>query len=485
MPNDSENKELNSINSGNNQEIKRDSRYIATKKLIKGSFIITAAPAIILIAFAINGHIEVYHAVFLFVSIFLLSLLFVHPYLADLQELTNYVKKLARNEESEQPQLSFLNNVEELSQAISDLNKSWQIKNKDLQSLIEEDRILINSLPSIIIMLNEKLEIVQYNETAAKNVFSRLHQKHINSIVKDHEIIVYVKEVIRSGKSESMIYEINEPEWRVFNVKFKKFPAMSPSKISLLIVLQDITAEKKNQAMLSDFVANASHELKTPLASISGFVETLSEVDNDPEAQKQFLGIMKEQAERMQKLINDLLTLSVVESGAGKANFEKLDVKQLSDEAVKGLENFAADKNSEIKEDVKSGLPKIFGNKDEILRVFDNLISNAIKYSPQESKIKIYAGTISNEELKSEYFAEDQMLLFYSVEDNGEGIAEEDIPRITERFYRVNKVRKGKTPGSGIGLSIVKHIIHNHEADLDIKSKLGEGSKFTVYFPVS
>ncbi|HCR86168.1 MAG TPA: hypothetical protein DIV86_05765 [Alphaproteobacteria bacterium] len=312
--------------------------------------------------------------------IFLSSLLFLQPYIADIQELTLYVKKLASDENPEKPNLSFLNNVDELTAAIEQLNKSWIKKSESLNMLIEEDR--------------------------------------------------------------------------------------------------------KKQNLIKDFVANASHEMKTPLASINGFVETLLEQENDPETIKEFLNIIKSQGNRLTKLVNDMLVLSVAESGIGRNNFEILDMEDILEQAILSMKTLAMEKNITLAKEISKDVRKVNGNRDEILRIFDNIISNAIKYSADNTKviIKIYNTNNLNYKFK-EYLPEQNMVCCEFI-DEGEGLSPENIERLSERFFRVDKSRSRKVGGTGLGLSIVKHMLHNHDAKMVIKSEQGKGSNFTVFFPV-
>jgi two-component system phosphate regulon sensor histidine kinase PhoR len=451
-------------------------------KLAKTTFIFSAAPALILTMFYVYGQLNYHQAVYLFSAIFLVALMFNYPYIADLQEVTNYVERLVENKSPDQPDLSFINNVEELSTAIQKLNISWQDKNDALKILLLEDEILINSLPNILLMLDSDLNFIQTNE-AAKNTFGWNYEEIINQIIASEKTIVLCKKVMETGEGANLKYEISEPYY-FFNIRAEKFPINSPNKIAIVLVLQNLTDEKKNEKMLNDFVANASHEMKTPLASISGFIETLSELENDPEAEKQFLKIMKEQSDRMNRLINDLLMLSIIESKSNKDKYENLNLQQLANESLVNLGSQIKAKGIKIKTEVEGGIPDIFGNRDEVVRIFDNLISNSVKYSNDNGEVLVKFFTVNNETAQIRDFPTDQKLIAITVQDFGEGIDEKYIPRLTERFFRVDKARTRVSGGTGLGLAIVQQIVDNHNGYLDIKSKLGHGSTFTVYLPV-
>lgn len=458
---------------------KDSARKIPFRSHLKAAFIFSAAPAIIIFIFLINGYLTVPQSIAIFSSIFILSLLFIHPYIADLKELTDYVNELTIDKNPRRPELSFINNMQELSSAIANLNNSWLEKQNYLNALLEEDKILINSIPDIIIMLDKNLNLIDYN-LSARSIFGASSGKIVNNILHDEEIKKAVEETKQTKQARVINYLLKEPE-KFFIARFEKFPENSPSGISVIIILQDITLEKRTQNMLADFVANASHELKTPLTSVSGFIETMENDENLNKDQKGFLEIMKSQAERMKKLISDLLTLSLIETNSIKDKHEILELSDLVNETVKTHRGFIDQKKIEFTYEFEDGL-KIVGNHDELLQVVDNLISNAIKYNIEGGKIIAKIFNVNNSMLNLPKFNDNINLVCLSIIDTGEGIAAEYIPRLTERFFRIDKARSRKIGGSGLGLSIVKHILDNHNAHLSIKSEIGQGSNFSIYF---
>lgn len=454
------------------------------RKLAKSTLIFTAAPALTITLFILNGYVGYPQGVMLFGIIFVIALLFNYPYIADLQEVTNYVEMLAQDKNPEQPELSFLNNVEELSASINNLNESWEHKNDALKALLLEDEILINSLPNIILMLDSNMNFLQTNQ-AARNVFGWNYQETIKKIIADSKVQSLCREVLESGQGANLKFEIADVYSYFFDIRLEKFPINSPNKIAIILILQNLTQEKKTERMLSDFVANASHEMKTPLASISGFIETLADVDNDEKTSKEFLRIMKEQSDRMARLINDLLALSMAESGSQRDKYVPLSLNDILEESLANLRKLAETRSIKIKAQYQNALPDIFGSRDDIIRVLDNLISNAIKYSHESGEVGVSIYSLSNRDAKINVFPNEQELVCVSVADHGEGIDEKHIPRLTERFFRVDKARSRNLGGTGLGLSIVKQIIENHNGYLDVKSALGKGSIFSVYFPAA
>jgi two-component system phosphate regulon sensor histidine kinase PhoR len=237
-----------------------------------------------------------------------------------------------------------------------------------------------------------------------------------------------------------------------------------------LTVIRDITELKKLETMRQDFVANVSHELKTPLTSIMGFVETLQEgALDDKEHSRQFLAIIQEHARRLNSLVNDLLDLSLIETKAVDLDRKDLNLKTLVDGIVAGFKNQIQKKSLRIDNELPAGL-SIRADKDRIEQVLTNLIDNAVKFNKEKGDIRIF----SSEETDG---------LKITVDDTGIGIPRKDLPRIFERFYRVDKARSRELGGTGLGLSIVKHIVELHGGRAGVESSEGLGSQFWFILP--
>jgi len=234
-----------------------------------------------------------------------------------------------------------------------------------------------------------------------------------------------------------------------------------------LLLCRDVTHAERVETMRRDFVANVSHELRTPLTVLVGFLETVRELKLDPSRVRDYLGMMREQASRMHRIIEDLLTLSVLES-APPPPAERVRVAPL----LERLRADAAALSGGLHAVSLEGSPRVdlLGSEGELASAFGNLISNAIRYTPPGGKVAIH-------------WREDDSGASLTVEDTGPGIAPEHLPRLTERFYRVDRSRSRETGGTGLGLAIVKHAVARHQASFDIDSKPGAGSRFTVRFP--
>ncbi len=461
------------------------SRAVPPRTLIKGTSIIMLAPVMLLAIFVFYGYLDPVVSLYGIAFIFIISLIFVTPYIANLSGLTNYVKALAHAKKVEPPDLTFLNNVQELTEAVGQLQHSWEERNKQLEIIVAESNILIDILPDILIMLDQDLQIIRTNSTA-KTVFGGKHFKNtLDSIMSYSEIQRVANEVMDGKSGREIIYFLEEPFLRHYIVKIERFPIYSPGSIALIIVMHDITEQRNTEQMLSDFVANASHEIRTPLTSLMGFIETLqNSAKNDENARTKFLQIMKGQSDRMSQLVNGLLSLSQIEKNIRSHPTSKANISYILEEAKLHLELAAKEKNIKILIDINDDIPDVIGDSNELIQVFENLISNAVRYGFKNSDVCIVVRATSNVFPKEEIIRNLEKVLSISVVNKGETIEAEYLPRLTERFYRVDPARSRDVGGMGLGLSIVKYIIDRHRGVLLIDSNK-EQTSFTVYLPVS
>ena len=258
--------------------------------------------------------------------------------------------------------------------------------------------------------------------------------------------------------------EIHVPGPQATTLTLKLIPYGEARK---LLLCRDVTQAERVETMRRDFVANVSHELRTPLTVLVGFLETVRELKLDPQRTRDYLGMMREQTTRMQRIIEDLLTLSVLESAppppADRVRVAPLLARLRSEaEILSGGRHAVSLQGSPAMD--------LVGSEAELSSAFGNLVSNAVRYTPAGGKVNLL-------------WREGPEGAAFAVEDNGPGIAEEHIPRLTERFYRIDRGRSRESGGTGLGLAIVKHAAARHQATLDIDSKLGAGSRFTVRFP--
>jgi len=244
-----------------------------------------------------------------------------------------------------------------------------------------------------------------------------------------------------------------------------------------LLTLRDLSPVRRVEEMRADFVANASHELRTPLAALSGFIETLKgSARDDPAARARFLNIMESQATRMARLIDDLLSLSRIELNAHLRPDKPVDLLSVIRQVVDALQTLAKDRGVDVSIAAPSAPLIVPGDRDELIRVFENLIENALKYGASGKRVEVM---LSNSRTGGQPEA------VVAVRDHGPGIAAEHLPRLTERFYRVDVAGSRALGGTGLGLALVKHVLNRHRGRLTIESLAGEGATFTVRLPLS
>lgn len=288
--------------------------------------------------------------------------------------------------------------------------------------------------------------------------------KPISLLIKNTGLLKTVDGFIQNKTLLSEEIEINESD-RHFNVRL--VPLKDKEGSSLLLFLQDITEEKRVETLKKDFVANVSHELRTPLASIKGYSETLLDGGMDDKGTlKEFLRVIDRHATRMARLIDDLLVLSRLESHQMTIVSAPVDLGELIHATMKGFEKQARDKGIVIVSTLPDGLPKVLGDRDRLEQVMVNLLDNAIKYTPSGGRVSVTAEKTNG-------------AVRVDVRDTGIGIPAGDIPRIFERFYRVDKARSRELGGTGLGLAIVKHIIQGHNGKMHVESSPGKGSTFS------
>lgn len=446
---------------------------------------VISAPALfVLLVMTVFGDLEFRYFVYGYLGTLMISLIFVVPFLSNISALTDYVTDLSQDKRVRAPDLSFLSNVGKLSGALSRLQSSWENKRQEMESVITEREILVDTLPDILLMTDDNQMIVRTNR-AARNIFGQnLAHRPLAEIIPNRKLLNAMQIVIEDLQGQAVEFHMEEPEPRDFQAVIERFPIPSEGGISIVITLTDITQQKHVQRMRADFVANASHEIRTPLASIIGFIETLRGPAKDDEAaREEFLKVMAEQAERMSKLVNDLLSLSKIEMNARSLPSNKVDMVRLVRSEKQHFEWACKQKNVTLRMKLNDNLPPIRGDEDELGQVVRNLIGNAIKYTNSNTEVVVSLKLTSS--LPSDHvFRNLTRGLQFSVQDQGEGIPKEHIPRLTERFYRVDTARARKVGGTGLGLAIVKHVLSRHHGVMTIQSELGKGSTFNVFLPL-
>jgi two-component system phosphate regulon sensor histidine kinase PhoR len=331
-----------------------------------------------------------------------------------------------------------------------------------------------------LLLLDTEGRIMFSNAAANGLVVGLAPRRHIAAVLRAPGVLEAVELVLKGNPPQSVEYSLLVPLERHIQAYVAPIPLKSSDEreegCGAIIVLHELTAQKRLEQMRVDFVANASHELRTPLTSLSGFIETLrGHARDDAVAREKFLETMHDQAGRMRRLIEDLLSLSRIELNEHIRPEGRVSLPNLLRDVTDSLAPLAAARKVKLEAVVEPGVVDVVGARDELIQVVQNLVDNAIKYGASGGRIVITAGNAGESEARKSSFV--------SVRDFGEGIAREHIPRLTERFYRVDVQRSRQTGGTGLGLAIVKHIVNRHRGTLSIESSPGEGSTFTVILP--
>ncbi|MDI9846888.1 ATP-binding protein [Rhodoblastus sp. 17X3] len=332
---------------------------------------------------------------------------------------------------------------------------------------------LIEAMPEPVLVVDESVRLVAANGPA-RGLFPHLRLgAPLASTLRAVDLHDAIARVMASGLAEDVSWLDRVPVERLFQVHVAGFQSIDSGFVALN--LHDATETRRLEKMRVDFVANASHELRTPLASVLGFIETLQgPARADPVARDRFLGIMLEQARRMARLVDDLLSLSRIEQSLHLQPRAAVDLAPLAQQVLDALAPMARENRVHL--ELSATRTVVRGDRDELLRVAENLIENAIKYSapePEEAEraVRVEIGTRDG-------------FGFMAVRDEGPGIAPQNIPRLTERFYRVDVGQSRAKGGTGLGLALVKHILARHRGRLGIESTLGRGATFTAFAPL-
>jgi two-component system, OmpR family, phosphate regulon sensor histidine kinase PhoR len=319
--------------------------------------------------------------------------------------------------------------------------------------------------------------MVLYANKAAREAFQPLTEDTALYLrFRAPEMHGLIQSVIADGQTRAIDYFERVPLDRWYKAIAMALDAGPGRQASFVLLFRDQTEMRRIDRMRSDFIANASHELRTPLASLRGFIETLQgPARNDAPAREKFLQIMQKQADRMARLIDDLLSLSRIEMRAHIAVTQSIDLANVMNHVADSLTPLAGALGVTIERQIPTGPLKVMGDRDELIQVFQNLAENACKYGQSGKRIILRL----EEETGP---AGDEVVA--SVEDFGPGIPSEHLPRLTERFYRIDVETSRAQKGTGLGLAIVKHILTRHRGRLVIRSQVGQGSTFIVRFPV-
>lgn len=419
-------------------------------------------------------------ALFAMAGIGAVTVLLVQRYLGSLARFARFVGELSDEREPVMPRLSFAPATEELATAAALLSVGWRRQRASIDNLAASAQAIVDGLPDPLIAVDRQRRIVRTNQAAVALLGLVGAERDLSTVLRHPQLLSAIDALLEtgpdgnfSGVDQSAVEFVlaGPPELDVV-AHIRRLPKAAADGSLALVVLHDTTAQRRAERMRADFVANASHELKTPIAGLAGFIETLrGPARDDTAARERFLGIMAEQADRMRRLVDDLLMLSRIEQHEHARPDREIDLERVLRGVFDLLQLKASSRGVTIELTVVAGLPKAIGDYDELTIVFQNLVDNAVKYARPSTVVQVTARPAGPGRVA------------VAVSDEGDGIPAAHLPRLTERFYRVDTARSRQLGGTGLGLAIVKHVVNRHRGRLEIQSIPGKGSTFTVTLP--
>jgi two-component system phosphate regulon sensor histidine kinase PhoR len=406
-----------------------------------------------------------------FVLTALLSTLLSAPLVGPLNEIMDAARRYARGDLSARIRVGRSDELGELARILNQSAATLQ------ERLLESDRDR-GRIDAILLAMDDGLLAVDHrgNVVLANRALRRILEtadpvgRHYLETIRQSEVGAIVEGVLRGGERASVEVELFHLR-RVFALTAVPFPGDEGAPPGVVLTFHDVTERRRADRVRRDFVANASHELRTPLTSIRGFVEALEDgALQEPERATRFLGKIRTHADRMAALVEDLLELSRLESGERPPLWEDVRMAEIADEVVAGVAGLAGRKRIALRHSDGSA-PAVVSDAERLRRILENLVENAIKYTPEGGRVEVRtaAGPAGGAVIE--------------VEDDGPGIAAEHLPRIFERFYRVDKARSRELGGTGLGLAIVRHLAESMGATVSVRSEAGSGTCFTVRVP--
>jgi two-component system phosphate regulon sensor histidine kinase PhoR len=344
-------------------------------------------------------------------------------------------------------------------------------------------RTLLDALPDPLLVVDAGRVVASANPAATRLFGHDPIGRLLEASLRDPGVLAAVDQALRGHGPIQLNLHLPGPPPRAFGVEI--VPIRLRARAAALIGLRELTEQLMIERMRSDFVANASHELRTPLAALSGFIETLAgPARDDPEARARFLKTMAAEAARMTRLVDDLLALSRIEASEHQPPTERVDLIACLETVVDTLQHYANSRDVVLERGWPEQLPAIAGDRDQLIQLLTNLVDNAIKYGGEGGRVEIACAHVAAAPHGAGPLS-GRPSVRVVVADHGPGIAREHLPRVTERFFRVDPARSRQLGGTGLGLAIVKHILRRHRGHLAIASELGHGTTVTAYLPAA
>jgi two-component system phosphate regulon sensor histidine kinase PhoR len=330
-------------------------------------------------------------------------------------------------------------------------------------------KAVLTYLPDPVLLVDRARRVLETNSAAEELLGENLVGRDLGAAIRIPAVLSATESVLAGNGPRVVEFDLNVPVERSLRARIELMAGDQPAA---LLAITDFTMVKRAEQLRADFVANASHELRTPLSTVVGFIETLEgPAANDEAARRRFLPIMRQQAARMARLVDDLLSLSRIELNEHLPPRGRVDLPKVLQTVIQALDLKASARNMRFVLGCDESTPNVLGDPEELSQVFQNLLDNAIKYASRGSVVEI---TVKGSRKLRQGVS-------IAIRDQGEGIPRAHLPRLTERFYRVDTARSREMGGTGLGLAIVKHIINRHRGALEIESEVGVGSTFTVH----
>jgi two-component system phosphate regulon sensor histidine kinase PhoR len=461
-----------------------ESRGLTTGRVVAAALLLSLPTAAMLVMMVALLKLNMMAAIFGWVAVTVLVGLLVRPYLASLSALTSWARALAAGYDTRPPRIEREKPVAEIVGAIAQLRRSWQARQRELAEAARWNETLFDNLPDPLILLSDDRRIVRVNQAALAVFGATVVGRDLAAVLRDPSVLEATDEVLAGATGRGGEFTLAGAVERSFQVRVERLGSRVMDNTVAVLALHDLTTLKRMEQMRADFVANASHELRTPLASLLGFIETLrGPARDDAEAREQFLVIMQEQASRMARLVNDLLSLSRIELNEHSRPSREVDLGRTVEVAVAALQPLAKAKSMTILTQVDEAARVVLGEPDELAQLVQNLLDNAVKYGRDGTPVEVSLTLPDTLPAVAGNALAAGAAVRLAVRDHGDGIGKEHLPRLTERFYRVDTARSRKMGGTGLGLAIVKHIVNRHRGALVVDSVLGDGSTFAVYLP--
>lgn len=395
--------------------------------------------------------------------------------ISPLNEITKAAEDIARGNLERELKIDSHDEIGNLARSINHMAKRLKGTIAEISRERNRVRAILDSMADGVIAVDKTGRVLLVNPVVEEILQinkESIQGKGILEVIRNYDLVNVFTTALETRRPISKEVQLLYPEARTLKVYATALEGAGREEDGAVAILRDITERKKLEQMRSDFVANVSHELRTPLTSIHGFLETLLDgAMEDKETTKYFLEIMSMETKRLTKLINDLMDLSKIEGQKGVHHWQKVSVPGVIERVITIFRNQAEEKNLVLFDDIVDDLPMIQGDADMLAQVLMNLVDNAIKFTPPGGRVTVRASS-----------AGDKVRI--DVMDTGPGIPKESLGRIFERFYRVDKSRSRELGGMGLGLAIVKHLVKSLGGSIEVKSEVGKGSVFSLYFPI-